>query len=204
MPTETRHRPRLHARRTVVVLGIDGAGKTTTAAALVTAEQAAGRAAQLVRNPAGRRWLSRVAERCGIGVAPRWADRFESTVRLINVLTAQLRAAVFPGTTVMDRHLQCQQVLRAVRGLPRGRFLPWLVQILPRADAVVLLDLPAETAQARISARGEDSESTAYLRAAREAYLRMARSSGWHVVDAFGSRSEVLDRVLAAIAPPGK
>lgn len=125
-------------------------------------------------------------------------------MRLINVLTAQLRAAVFPGTTVMDRHLQCQQVLRAVRGLPRGRFLPWLVQILPRADAVVLLDLPAETAQARISARGEDSESTAYLRAAREAYLRMARSSGWHVVDAFGSRSEVLDRVLAAIAPPGK
>ncbi|MGW6174174.1 thymidylate kinase [Arthrobacter sp. NPDC055138] len=201
MPIETGRNARRHTRRTVVVLGIDGAGKTTTAAALVAAERTSGRAAQLVRNPAGRRWLSRAAARLGISVAPRWADRFESVVRLINVMTAQLRAAVFPGTTVMDRHLQCQQVLRDVRGLPPGCVLPWLARALPRANAVVLLDLPAEAAHARITARGEDSESADYLQAAREAYLRMARSSGWRVVDAAGSRSEVLHRVLAAVAP---
>ena len=202
MPTETGHRPRRHARRTVVILGIDGAGKTTAAASLLAAERAAGRPVQVLRNPAGRRWLSRATARLGIGIAPHWADRFESTVRLLNVLTAHLRAAAFRGTTVMDRHLHCQQVLRDVRGLPPGRVLPWLVRVLPRPSAVVLLDLPAEAAHERITARGEDSESADYLRAARDAYLRMARSSGWHVVDASGSRSQVLHRLLAAVAPP--
>jgi dTMP kinase len=202
LPTKSGRGPRRRARRTVVVLGIDGAGKTTTAASVVAAERTAGRAAQLVRNPAGRRWLSRAAARLGIGIAPRWADRFESMVRLLNVLTAHLRAAAFRGTTVMDRHLHCQQVLRDVRGLPPGRVLPWLVRALPRADAVVLLDLPAEAAHARITARGEDSESADYLQAARDAYLRMARSSGWQVVDAAGSRSDVLHRVLTAVSLP--
>jgi dTMP kinase len=185
-----------------VVLGIDGAGKTTAAASLVAAVRASGRTAQVLRNPAGRRWLSRATARLGIGIAPRWADRFESTVRTLNVLVSQLRAAAFHGTTVMDRHLHCQQVLREVRGLPPGRVLPWLVRALPGADAVVLLDLPAEAAHARITARGEDSESADYLRAARDAYLRMARSSGWQVVDAAGSRSDVLHGVLAAASPP--
>ncbi|MGM0931237.1 MAG: dTMP kinase [Actinomycetota bacterium] len=202
MPTKTGRSPRRNARRTVVILGIDGAGKTTAAASLAAAERAAGRPAQLLRNPAGRRWLSRVTARLGIGVAPHWADRFESTMRTLNVLVSQLRAAAFHGTTVMDRHLHCQQVLRDVRGLPPGRVLPWLVRVLPRPDAVVLLDLPAEAAHARITARGEDSESVDYLRAARTAYLRMAGSLDWQIVDAAGSRSDVLCRVQAAVSPP--
>ncbi|MET1156531.1 thymidylate kinase [Arthrobacter sp.] len=202
MPTETGRSPRRHARRTVVILGIDGAGKTTAAASLVAAERAAGRPAQLLSNPAGRRWLSRAAARLGIGVAPHWADRFESAVRTLNVLVSQLRAAAFQGTTVMDRHLHCQQVLRDVRGLTPGGALPWLVRVLPRPDAVVLLDLPAEAAHARITARGEDSESLDYLRAARNVYLRMAGSLNWQVVDAAGSRSDVLRRVLAAASRP--
>jgi dTMP kinase len=60
--------------RTVVVLGIDGAGKTTAARALIAAERAAGREAALVRNPAGRRWLSRVSSRLGVDVPVRWRN----------------------------------------------------------------------------------------------------------------------------------
>ena len=41
--------------RTVGLLGVDGAGKTTTAAALVAAEEEAGREAVVLRNRSGRR-----------------------------------------------------------------------------------------------------------------------------------------------------
>lgn len=189
--------------RTVVVLGIDGAGKTTAARALIAAERAAGREAVLVRNPAGRRWLSRVASRLGVDIPVRWKERFETIVRSVNVLAAHARAALFTrrirqrtgALVVMDRHLACQLVLRDVRGLPRGRFLPWLAGRLPAPDAIVLLDLPAEEAYARIHARGEDHEPLDYLRAARAAYLGLAAAEGWHVVDA----TEAPERVAEAL-----
>ncbi|MGJ9403843.1 dTMP kinase [Arthrobacter sp. KK5.5] len=188
-------------RRTIVVVGIDGAGKTTAARALVAREQAAGRPAQLLRNPGGRRWLSRRAETLGLAVPPPSADRFETVVRTANVIAAHLRALAFGGTSVMDRHLVCQLVLRRVRGLPSGRALGWLAGALPRPDAVVLLDVPPEIGHARVLARGEDSETPAYLSAARTHYLSLAAEHGWHLVDATGSPDEVAGRIEAVALP---
>ena len=185
-------------RRTIVLLGIDGAGKTTAATALVAAIRATGIRAQLLRNPAGRRWMSRVAARFGTALPPVWANRLESVVRCVNVLLAHARAAAFPGTTVMDRHVACQLVLRSVRGLPRGRLLPWLMARLPRPDAVILIDVPAEVAHARIIARGEDSETMSYLASAREAYLEIAATKGWHVIDGSDTPENVALNTLQA------
>ena len=193
--------------RTVVVLGIDGAGKTTAARALIAAERAAGREAVLVRNPAGRRWLSRFTARLGVDVPLRWKERFETIVRSVNVLVAHAQTALFRrkalqragGLVVMDRLLACQLVLREVRGLPRGRFLPWLAGRLPAPDAIVLLDVPAEEAYARIHARGEDHEPLAYLRAARAAYLDLAAAEGWHVVDGSGTPERVVEALREAL-----
>lgn len=190
-------RPRaLPARRarTVVLLGIDGAGKTTAAAALVAAEVAAGRDALVLRNRSGRRWLARTSSRWGVEVPVRWADRFETVVRTANVLVSRARAARRDGLVVIDRHLVCQLVLRQVRGLPPGRVLPWLAVRALRGAVVVVLDVPAETARARILARGQDHESLAYLRAARAAYLELAGARGWTVVDATGAPESVLAR----------
>ncbi|MCY1158056.1 MAG: thymidylate kinase, partial [Citricoccus sp.] len=55
--------PGQSADGTIVLLGIDGSGKTTTASALATAEREAGRSALLVRNRSGRRWLLRAGHR---------------------------------------------------------------------------------------------------------------------------------------------
>jgi dTMP kinase len=185
-------------RRTVVLLGIDGAGKTTAAKALIGALHDSGTPAQLLRNPAGRRWMSRVAGHLGVSLAPAWANRLESVVRSVNVLVAHYRASGFPGTTVMDRHIACQLVLRSVRGLPQGVVLQWLLVRLPRPDAIILVDVPADVAHARIISRGEDIETLSYLRSAREAYLEIALARGWHVIDGSGTRQQVADAALRA------
>ncbi|MFF0991419.1 thymidylate kinase [Kocuria nitroreducens] len=181
--------------RTVVLLGIDGAGKTTTAAALVAAEQEAGRETIVLRNRSGRRWLARVSARCGLELPARWADRFETGVRVVNVLVSQVRTTRRDGLVVIDRHLVCQLVLRRVRGLAPGRTLPWLGAAVLRGAVVVVLDAPAETAHARILARGQDHESLEYLRAARAVYLEFAGARGWPVVDATGAPEAVLARL---------
>ncbi|ASN40640.1 MULTISPECIES: dTMP kinase [Paeniglutamicibacter] len=187
-------------RRTIVLLGIDGAGKTTAAESLVKVLKLSGTPAQLLRNPAGRRWLSRVAERFGTSLSPSWANRIESVVRCVNVLRAHLKATTFHGTTVMDRHIACQLVLQSVRGLPRGHVLPWLIARLPRPEAIVLLDLPAELAQARIILRGEDSETLLYLESAREAYLRIAQDKGWHIIDGSADPEQVLSNIARVVS----
>lgn len=182
-----------------MLLGIDGAGKTTTAKALVACIRDSGARAQLLRNPAGRRWMTRVAARFGTAPTPAWANRLESVVRCTNVLLAHTRAVRFNGTTVMDRHVACQLVLRSVRGLPQGVVLPWLLARLPRPDAIILIDVSADLAHSRILLRGEDSETLSYLKSSREAYLEIARARGWHIIDGTGTTRQVaLDAMRAA------
>jgi dTMP kinase len=67
--------------RTIVLLGIDGAGKTTTAAALAAVQRESGRPAIVLRNRSGRRWLTRASARLGVDLPVRWADRLETVVR---------------------------------------------------------------------------------------------------------------------------
>ena len=189
------HFPRARHSRTIVLLGIDGAGKTTTAATLVAAERELGRPAIVLRNRSGRRWLTRRSARAGVDLPVRWVDGMETVLRTANVLVTQVWAAHRGGLVIIDRHLVCQLVLREVRGLPPGRVLPWLAVALLRADAVVVLDVAAETAQERILTRAEDHETLTYLRAARSAYLDLARTHGWSVVDATATTETVLTRI---------
>jgi dTMP kinase len=203
-----RHRKRPHrsvpGSPVIVLLGTDGAGKTTTAAALAAREWAAGRPALVLRNRSCRRWLIRTAERLQWEVPVGWADRIETLVRTANVLVAHARAGRRDRLVVMDRHLVCQLVLRELRGLPAGPWLPALSDRLLRSVTVAVLDVPAQTAFERIRVRGEDDESLAYLQAARAAYLELARTRGWLVVDASGPTEDVLEQMeqlLVATAP---
>lgn len=178
-----------------MLLGIDGAGKTTTAAALARAQRDSGMPAVVLRNPAGRRWLGRVSARLGLEPPARWMDRIETAVRTGNVLVCEIRARHRGGLVVVDRHLVCQLVLRRVRGLPQGRFLPGLAAALLGESTVVVLDVPAEIAYERIRARGEDLESLDFLRATRAAYLGFAGVHGWRVVDATGTTESIVRRI---------
>ena len=187
------------ARRIVVLLGIDGAGKTTTAEAVAAGRRESGRAAIVLSNRSGRRWLARVSARSGLEVPVRWVDRFETVVRTANVAVTHALAGHQVGLVVIDRHLVCQLVLRQGRGLQPGRVLPWLADRSIRPYAVVVLDVPAEIAQQRILRRGEDHESLDYLQTARTAYLELARTRGWSVVDATATTTVLVAQIAEAV-----
>lgn len=187
----------------LVLIGIDGAGKTTAAHALA-AHVPPGTDVLVLGNYSGRKTFTRWARRFGLRPPARVLDTAETLVRLVNVLLNSARAARFDGLVIMDRHLHCQLALRAARGLRRGVLLPAALRLLPRPDAVVLLDLPAEQAQLRIAARGTDSENLDELQAYRTAYLAQAVEAGHQVIDAGRAPEAVtadLRGVLAGLRP---
>ncbi|WP_144670009.1 thymidylate kinase [Arthrobacter sp. U41] len=188
----------------IVLTGIDGSGKTTAAEATVAAARQAGQSALLLRNYAGRRRMSLLGARLGLQAPPPLADFLETAIRTFNVLNSHRRARTFHGLVVMDRHLHCQLALRGMHGLPRGRFLPWLIRTLPRPDLVLYLDVDPREAHARILARGTDSESLNDLESLRDAYQSLPEFPGFTRIAAGGTPAEVLARMHAAIADAGR
>lgn len=176
----------------IVLTGIDGSGKSRAAQALVTAARAEGKKALVLNNHAGRRSMSVLGERLGIRWPLRLGEAVETTLRVINVLVSHAKASRFDGLVVMDRHLYCQLALRAAKGLPRGRLLPWLLSRLPAPDAVVHLEIEPALAHRRIMARGTDAETLADLSAFRDAYRSMPEYGAFLEVDGGRPPAEVL------------
>jgi len=58
-------------------------------------------------------------------------------------LVSRRRAHRFAGLVLMDRHVDCQLVLRAVAGLPAGWLLPWFLRYLPQPNLVVFFEFPS-------------------------------------------------------------
>ncbi|MBT2597245.1 thymidylate kinase [Arthrobacter sp. ISL-72] len=183
----------------IVLTGIDGAGKTTAARAAVEAARLAGRNALLLRNHAGRRNMTQWSARSGIPLHPRLADALETVIRTVNVLVSHARAHRFRGLVVMDRHLHCQLGLRSVRGLPRGRFLPWLLRRLPSPDLVIHFDIAPGQALERILLRGTDTETLEELTALSHGYRALPEYPGFLRIDAGGTQDAVLAALIDAI-----
>ena len=187
----------------IVLTGIDGTGKSTAARTLVSAVKSRGGRALLLSNHAGRRSMSNLSARLGVTLPDRLADAVESSLRVGNVLVSHLRAWRFDGLVVMDRHLHCQLALRATKGLPRGRFLPWLLARLPRPDAVVHLELDPAEAHRRITARGTDRESLADLTAFHAAYRELPEYAEFIKMDASAPAAQLAEQLgsLAGLPP---
>ncbi|MEE2522079.1 AAA family ATPase [Pseudarthrobacter sp. J75] len=184
----------------IVLTGIDGSGKSTAARALVEFASAGGGDALLLANHAGRRTMSGWGARTGITL-PAWlTDGLETAIRVFNVLRSHLLASRHDGLVVMDRHLYCQLALREAKGLPRGRFLPWLLATLPAPDLVLHLDVRPNVAYQRVAARGTDEESLADLIALDAAYRRLPEYPGFTVVDANGPADDVRRALSGLVA----
>lgn len=187
----------------VVLLGIDGAGKTTAARAVVSQLHQRGIEAELFRNPGGRRtldrWASRHSRTAEALLGTRLLDSIETSFRILAVLRSTLQARRRRGAVLFDRHLQCQLALRQVRGLPAGVLLPWLLRVLPQPDLVVYLSVEPETAQERIASRNTDVETLEFLTALDASYRRLPGFGDYTLVDANGSEAETAAALLEQI-----
>ncbi|WP_181148086.1 thymidylate kinase [Arthrobacter sp. MYb213] len=181
------------------MLGIDGSGKSTAIAALVHILQQQDLPTQRVANPAARKWLNQRVDNSRFEISRATQDGIESIFRLFNVTRNTIKASLFSGVTVMDRHLACQLALRQVRGLPQGRFFLWLALAYTQDADVVVLDVGADTAYSRIHQRGEDTETKEFLEASRNAYLEMAAKHKWTVISSAQSVDGVVDELLAVL-----
>jgi dTMP kinase len=113
---------------------------------------------------------------------------------------AELRGWLAEGRAiVLDRYSASGVAYGAAQGLD----LDWMLAVergLPPADLSILLDITPEVSVARkTTARDAYEARTDLLARAREAYLTLARGTGWLVVDAAADRDTVRTRVLAAI-----
>lgn len=183
----------------IVLTGIDGSGKTTAAQAVAAAVRASGGKVLLLRNYAGRRRMSLWSARWGVRLHPRVADAVETLIRTANVLVSHARAYRHPGLVLMDRHLYCQLALRQARGLPRGRFLPFLLRKLPKPDLVIHLAIDPEEAHRRVMARGADTETVEELSLFQAAYQSLPEYAHFTEIDAAGAPADVLSRLSLAI-----
>ena len=185
----------------VVLVGIDGSGKSTAARSLQDHIHGRGGRSLLLPNHAGRRSISTWCAAHDVRLHPRLADLVETALRVGHVLVNHVRASRFNGLVLMDRHLYCQLALRSTRGLPRGRLLPWLLRHLPRPDLVVLLDVSPQQAQARIKRRGTDDETLQFLEAFSAAYRALPEYPTFAIVSAGGTPTETMNRLIDLVAP---
>ena len=179
----------------VVLLGIDGAGKSTAAKMLQDRVLLSGGRVLLLQNYSGRRTISNWCADHHVRLHPRLADLLETAVRVGHVLVAHLQAHRFDGLVLMDRHLYCQLALRAARGLPRGRLLPWLLRHLPQPDLVVMFGIPPRRAWVRIKQRGTDQESLHFLEAFSAAYRALPEYPPFVTVAADGTPTETTNQL---------
>jgi len=208
------------APRFVVLLGIDGTGKSTQAAMLqraaaqsgVDAEQVWSRWDPLLMKPlirAGRRAARGASGEDGHArhlslkrrvfrsAFPRrlWHAMagFDYITRTGPRVRSALRSHEF---VVADRYYHDALVDMAVNfdteevSGPRGLF-----RLFPEPDRVIVLDL----GEGEAFARKDDVSSIAYLEARRPRYLELAAKHGWPVVDAGRSPAVVHDTIRKLI-----
>ncbi|MGI5181802.1 dTMP kinase [Dactylosporangium sp. CA-152071] len=191
--------------RTVALIGIDGAGKSTQARWLADWLDASGTPARYHRNAAGRVFFGRLAQRLGrrdaedlLGV--RLFLLVETLLRGLVITRALLVSRLTGTVAVMDRYTYCQYTSITVR---KGRLWParLLFRLLPQPDLVFYLAVPPPVAQARVEARGKDHEELDYLTACDEAYRALPEAPRFTIVDAGTDPSTVQASLRAALRP---
>ena len=184
----------------VVLVGIDGSGKSTAAQLLQDRIVLSGGRVLLLQNHSGRRTISTWCAHHHVRLHPRLVDLVETAIRVGHVLVNHHRARRFDGLVLMDRHLYCQLAVRAARGLPRGRLLPWLLRHLPQPDLVVLFDTSPRRAYMRIMRRGTDEESLQFLEAFSAAYRALPEYPTFVTVAAGGTPTETTNQLAELLS----
>ncbi len=199
MPTEVKR------GRFLVIEGGDGVGKTTQVAAVAAALSAVGKSIRATREPGG----TELGEQLRALLASDHEIDPIAEALLLLAARAQhcaevIRPALARGEWVLSDRFEGS--FYAYQGYGRGIPLADLETVNNfaaggvRPDLTILLSSQVVGGHRkldgsdRFEGMGEDFQSRV-----EEGYLVLAERHGWEVVDSHGSRSEVTERILAAI-----
>ena len=196
----------------ITIEGIDGAGKTTLAAALADALRARGRTVELLREPGGVELSERIralVKDPDLAVDPR-AEALLYAAARAQLVAARVRPLLDAGTTVLldrfvDSSLAYQGAarglgideVRAINDFGTGGLVP---------DRTLLLRVDPAAGRARQADRGEapdrlEQEGDAFFGAIARAYDELAAAAPhrFSVLDATQPPDAVLASALAAL-----
>jgi dTMP kinase len=200
--------------RLITVEGLDGAGKTTVAAALAAALRARGRSVELLREPGGVELSERIralVKDPSLRVDAR-AEALLYAAARAQLVAEQLEPLLAAGTWVLldrfvDSSLAYQGAGRAL-GVEQVRALNRFATGGLEPDRTLLLRIDARTGLARAGARGEaadrlEREELAFFEAIGAAYdaLAAAEPERIVVIDAARAPADVLADCSEALAP---
>ncbi|RUO73038.1 dTMP kinase [Idiomarina ramblicola] len=195
----------------IVIEGLEGAGKSSAIASVVTHLQAKGIQAETVREPGG----TPLAESLRDLVKKKWDEKVSPTTELLLMYASRvqlvdniIKPALAKNRWVIgDRHdLSSRayqgggrelgdELLEKVRKITLGRFTP---------DLTLLLDVDEKKGLERARERGEldriEEEDLAFFQRTRQAYLNIAaKDPSIIVIDANQSMLDVHQEILRAI-----
>jgi len=192
----------------VVVEGGEGVGKSTQVERLATALRRTGGEVVVTFEPGDTkigRELRNVLLHAEADLDPRaellllLADRAQHVAEVIR--PARERGAAVVCDRFTPSSLAYQGIARGLGVEDVERLSAWAeAGVTP--DVVIVLDLPDEIAEARVSAERDRFEraGSRFHGTVRDAYRRLAAERGWALVDASGAPEAVAERVLAAVA----
>lgn len=190
----------------IAIEGIDGAGKTTLAEALAARLGHGGAVVQVTKEPTRGPWGMRLRQSAADGrLTPDMEADFLLRDRREHVDELIAPALARGECVILDRYYPSMVAYQGAAGLPVADLMQ-ANDFAPRADVLLLLDLPPAEGLARIRARGDVPnafETPDTLEACRALFLSMDVPNK-RVLDATRSADAVLqdalDIILLAVA----
>jgi dTMP kinase len=197
--------------------GIDGAGKTTQAAALYAALEAAGIPAISTKEPTNGKWGTAIRRSAIVGRMPAHQELHAFIEDRKEHVQLELAPALAAGKVVIvDRYYPSNVAYQGARGMDAAELLQ-ANAFAPVPDLLFVLDIDPRAGLERVAARGDTAdlfEKEDELVRARQIFASWARLSahaeGVHILDATRPQKElsaeiarvVFDR-LGRAAPEG-
>ncbi len=167
----------------IALEGIDGAGKTTQAALLGEALEAAGHPVVLSKEPTDGVWGRKIRESAQTGRLPL-DEELQAFIEDRKEHVAQTIAPALQAgkIVILDRYFYSTIAYQGARGKDVGELVESMQRLAPEPDVVFLLDIEPAAGLTRISdSRNEIPnafERSEGLTKAREIFNRLASRSG--------------------------